>query len=80
MINARPTLRSNHSENERDGGCRKRTHELNEALREAILEPVLNILVSSGELDRMLDRLQKKEVDPYTLAEEVAKKHLTGCV
>ena len=59
---------------------RKRTHELNEALREAILEPVLNILVSSGELDRMLDRLQKKEVDPYTLAEEVAKKHLTGCV
>jgi len=36
---------------------RKRTHELNEALREAILEPVLNILVSSGELDRMLDEL-----------------------
>ena len=59
---------------------RKRAHELNEAIRAAILEPVLHLLVDSGDLDRMLDRLQKKETDPYTLAEETAKKYLQNCI
>ncbi len=59
---------------------RKTTHELNEALRSAILEPVLEKLVSSGELDRMIDQLLKKETDPYSLSEDVAKKYLQGCL
>jgi hypothetical protein len=41
---------------------------------------VLHLLVDSGDLDRMLDRLQKKETDPYTLAEETAKKYLQNCI
>jgi LAO/AO transport system kinase len=60
---------------------RRRTmHELNEALRSSILEPVLRILVSTGELDRMVEKLLRKETDPCTLSEEVASKYLQGYV
>lgn len=59
---------------------RKTLHELNEALRSSILEPVLNILVSTGELDRMVEKLLNKESDPCTLSEEVARKYLQGCI
>jgi LAO/AO transport system kinase len=59
---------------------RKTIHELNEALRSSILEPVLKILVSTGELDRMIEMLLKKESDPCSLSEEVAKKYLQGCI
>lgn len=59
---------------------RKTLHELNEALRSSILEPVLNILVSTGDLDRMVEKLLKKESDPCSLAEEVARKYLQGCI
>jgi LAO/AO transport system kinase len=59
---------------------RKTMHELNEALRSSILEPVLKILVSTGELDRMVERLLRKETDPCSLSEEVASKYLQGCV
>lgn len=59
---------------------RKTAHELNEALRASILEPVLDRLISSGDLDRMIDSLLKKESDPYTISEEVAKKYLKECM
>lgn len=59
---------------------RKTAHELNEALRASILEPVLNRLISSGDLDRMIDSLLKKESDPYTISEEVAQKYLKNCM
>ncbi len=59
---------------------RKTMHELNEALRASILEPVLRVLVSTGELDRMVEKLLNKESDPCTLAEEVAEKYLQGCL
>ena len=58
---------------------RKRLHELNEALRYSILEPVLGMLVKTGELDRMVEKILKKESDPSTLAEEIARKYLQGC-
>jgi len=59
---------------------RKTKHELNEALRFSILEPVLKILLNTGELDRMVEKLINKESDPCSLAEEVAKKYLQGCI
>ena len=58
---------------------RKRLHELNEALRYSILEPVLGMLVKTGELDSMVEKILKKESDPSTLAEEIARKYLQGC-
>jgi LAO/AO transport system kinase len=59
---------------------RKTIHELNEALRSSILEPILNILVRTGELDRMVEKLLKKESDPCSLSEEIARKYLQGCI
>jgi len=59
---------------------RKTMHELNEALRSSILEPVLRVLVSTGELDRRMERLLSKDSDPCSLAEEVAEKYLQGCI
>ncbi|MBW2561625.1 MAG: methylmalonyl Co-A mutase-associated GTPase MeaB [Deltaproteobacteria bacterium] len=56
---------------------RKTMLELNEALHNAILDPVLTKLVETGEMDSMADKLLKKETDPYTLAEKVAKQYLS---
>jgi LAO/AO transport system kinase len=55
---------------------RKAMLELNEALHNAILDPVLTELVETGDMRRMADMLLKKETDPYTLADEVAGKYL----
>jgi len=55
---------------------RKAMLELNEALHNAILDPVLTELVETGDMRRMADMLLKKETDPYTLADEVAGKFL----
>jgi len=55
---------------------RKTAVELNEAIRNSVLESVLMKLVANGEIDKMIDRLLKKESDPYTLAEEVAGRFL----
>lgn len=58
---------------------RKTAMELNEAIRCSVLEPVLSALATTGELDAMIDRLMKKETDPYTLAEEIALRYLKVC-
>lgn len=55
---------------------RKVRTEINDALRSAVLEPILNKLIETGEFDKMVDQLMKKETDPYTLAEQVATKYL----
>ena len=55
---------------------RKAAVELNEAIRCAVLEPVLDALVANGDLERMVGQLMKKETDPYTLAEEIAQRYL----
>ena len=57
---------------------RKRLMELNEALRSHILEPLMKKLVETGEIDSMVDKLMRREADPYTLAEDAAKKYLNG--
>ncbi|TWI71124.1 LAO/AO transport system kinase [Desulfobotulus alkaliphilus] len=56
--------------------ARKAATEFNEAIRCAILDPVLNDLMANGELDAMIGRLVNKETDPYTLAEEIATRYL----
>lgn len=55
---------------------RKVMTEINDALRSAVLEPVLNKLIETGEFDKMVEKLMKKETDPYTLADEVASNYL----
>ena len=55
---------------------RKALMEINEALRDAILAPILKDLAESGEMDRITGRLLRKESDPYTIAEEVARRFL----
>jgi len=47
-------------------------HEMICALKEAILNPVLNELIESGKFERMVDQLISKASDPYSLAEEIA--------
>jgi LAO/AO transport system kinase len=58
---------------------RKTAMELHEAIRCSVLDPVLNALVANGELDVMIEKLMKKETDPYTLAEEIAGRFLKAC-
>ncbi len=55
---------------------RKVITEMNDALRSAILGPVLSELAASGEFDVMVKKLMNKETDPYTLAEEISQKYL----
>lgn len=55
---------------------RKTMVEIHEALRDAILEPILKELTESGEMERIAERLLRKETDPYTVAEEIARRHL----
>jgi len=55
---------------------RKVTTELNDSLHLAIFDKLVESLVNSGEWDQMLQALMRKESDPYTLAEAVAKKYL----
>ena len=55
---------------------RKNMVEIHEALRDAILEPILRDLIKSGEMEELAGRLLRKESDPYTLAEEVAHRYL----
>ncbi len=55
---------------------RKAMVEIHEALRDAILEPILKELAESGEMDAIAERLLRRESDPYTLAEEIARRYL----
>jgi LAO/AO transport system kinase len=52
------------------------TAELNEALRTCVLEPILNRLAAGGDMEAMVEKMLKKEADPYSLAEGVARKYL----
>ena len=59
---------------------RKATVELNEAIRASILEPVLLKLLGSGQMEGLIEKVMKKEIDPYTVAEDIAKRYLEGCL
>jgi LAO/AO transport system kinase len=55
---------------------RKAMVEIHEALSDAILEPILKELAESGEMEAIAERLLRRESDPYTLAEEIARRYL----
>jgi LAO/AO transport system kinase len=55
---------------------RKAMVEIHEALRDAILEPVLKELAETGEMNEIAERLLRKESDPYTIAEEIARRYM----
>jgi LAO/AO transport system kinase len=55
---------------------RKIMAEINEALRTGILDPILEKLEASGDLESMMSILIKKESDPHSLAEQMAKRYL----
>jgi LAO/AO transport system kinase len=55
---------------------RKATMEINDALRFCILEPVLANLSASGELKSIIEKIITREIDPYSVAEEISKRFL----
>jgi len=55
---------------------RKTMVEIHGALRDAIMEPILKEMTESGEMAEIAGRLLRKETDPYTIAEEVARRRL----
>ncbi|MFO7568784.1 MAG: methylmalonyl Co-A mutase-associated GTPase MeaB [Smithellaceae bacterium] len=55
---------------------RKAMMEITDALKACILEPVINLLLESGELKNITDRVKSREADPYTEAESVAHRFL----
>ena len=55
---------------------RKIIVEINDALRANILEPIIRQLEESGELQNLAQKVNKREADPYSVAEEIAKRFL----
>ncbi|MDF2570328.1 MAG: transport system ATPase [Sporomusa sp.] len=55
---------------------RKTAAELNEALWGSILQPVLNELIATEEMETMVTQLLNRETDPYTLADQVAQRYM----
>ena len=55
---------------------RKALMEITEAIRAALLEPVMGKLISSGELKRIAQRIKNRKADPYTEAEAIAHRFL----
>jgi LAO/AO transport system kinase len=55
---------------------RKIIVEISDALRANILEPIMRQLEESGELQNLAQKVKKREADPYSVAEEIAKRFL----
>jgi LAO/AO transport system kinase len=55
---------------------RRAMMQINDALSTCILEPVLANLTASGELLRIAEKIKSREIDPYSVAEEISKRFL----
>ena len=55
---------------------RKIMMEISDALRANILEPIMQQLEESGELQNLAQKVKKREADPYSVAEDIAKRFL----
>jgi LAO/AO transport system kinase len=55
---------------------RKALMEISEAIKAALLEPVMGKLIASGELKSIAQRIKNRKADPYTEAESIARRFL----
>jgi LAO/AO transport system kinase len=55
---------------------RKAMMEINDALRSCIFDPILAKLTKSGELKSIAEKIKNREIDPYSLAEEISNRFL----
>ena len=53
---------------------RKAMAEIKDALSACLLEPVLNSLAKSGELEHFAEKIKSRKADPYSVAEEITQK------
>jgi LAO/AO transport system kinase len=53
---------------------RKAMAEIKDALATCLLEPVLESLAKSGELEHFAEKIKSRKADPYSVAEEVAQR------
>ncbi|MHB8136951.1 MAG: methylmalonyl Co-A mutase-associated GTPase MeaB [Smithellaceae bacterium] len=55
---------------------RKALMEISEAIKAALLEPVMGKLIASGELKSIAQKIKNRKADPYTEAESIARRFL----
>ena len=55
---------------------RKALMEISDAIKSALLEPVMGHLIASGELRSIAQRIKNREADPYTEAESIVHRFL----
>jgi LAO/AO transport system kinase len=53
---------------------RKALAEIHEALRSCLLEPIVQTLTASGDMKRFAEKIKNRKADPYTVAEEIARR------
>jgi putative protein kinase ArgK-like GTPase of G3E family len=53
---------------------RKAMAEIKDALSACLLEPVLESLTASGELEHFAEKIKNRKADPYSVAEEIAQR------
>jgi len=54
---------------------RRLLYELNENLHASIFEPIFSDLIRDGQLEEFIGKIRRKELDPYTCAENIANKY-----
>jgi LAO/AO transport system kinase len=55
---------------------RKTMVEINDALRANIMEPIMQKLQESGELQSVIEKVKNREIDPNSAAEEITKRFI----
>jgi hypothetical protein len=53
---------------------RKAMAEIKDALAACLLEPVLESLTVSGELEHFAEKIKSRKADPYSVAEEITQR------
>jgi LAO/AO transport system kinase len=53
---------------------RKAMAEIKDALSACLLEPVLESLTASGELEHFAEKIKSRKADPYSVAEEITQR------
>jgi LAO/AO transport system kinase len=55
---------------------RRALMEINDALRACLVDPIIDKLRAGGELQDMAEKVRKRQVDPYSIAEEISQRFL----